>query len=352
MTSTRSRGTAVLLALWLGPVFALVAAGQRGDEGARTAEVNVYSHRHYQSDQILYDRFGELTGIRVNVVQGNADELIARLQREGAASPADLLFTVDAGRLVRAKRHGLLQQVISAGLRESVPDHLRDPDGYWYALTRRARVIVYHRDRVDPAELSTYRALVEDRWRGRLLIRSSSNIYNQSLLASMIASDGADAARAWAAGMVANMARSPSGGDTDQIKAVAASEGDLAVVNTYYVGRLQASEEAADRQVVERIGVFFPDQQGRGTHVNVSGGGVTTSAKNREHAIALLEYLVSPDAQAVYASANHEYPVNGEAAAHAVLAGWGAFRADELGLHELGERNADAVRIFDEVGWR
>ncbi len=352
MTAVRSRRIALLAAILLSQGLALVAAGQPGDAASNAGEVSIYSHRHYQSDDLLYDRFRELTGIRVNVVQGNLDELIARLQREGSASPADLLFTVDAGRLVRAKELGLLQPVASAPLRGAVPGHLRDPDGYWYGLTRRARVIVYHRDRVDPSELSTYEALTEARWRGRVLIRSSSNIYNQSLLASIIASDGATAARNWAAGMVANMARTPSGGDTDQIKAVAAGEGDVAVVNTYYFGRLQASDEAADRQVVESIGVFFPNQQRRGTHVNVSGGGVTATAKNLQNAIALLEFLVSVEAQGVYAGANHEYPVNPEVDAESVLAGWGSFRADDLGLHQLGERNAAAVRIFDEVDWR
>ena len=352
----RLRAAPLAAALCVVPTFTVTAAGN-GDDAGSAAEahagiVNVYSHRHYQADDVLYERFRERTGIRVQLVQGNADELIARLEREGDASPADLLFTVDAGRLVRAKEQGLLQPIASELLRQSVPRQFRDPDGYWYALTRRARVIVYHRDRVDPAELSTYSALADERWRGRVLIRSSSNVYNQSLLASMIASEGVESARSWAAGIVANMARSPFGGDTDQIKAVAAGEGDVAVVNTYYMGRLHGSDDPADRMVVERLGVFFPDQQQRGTHVNASGGGVTVSAKNRANAVALLEYLASAEAQQIYASANHEYPVNPAAAADRLLAGWGDFRADPLGLHQLGERNAEAVRIFDEVGWR
>ena len=342
----------------IGAVFALVASmsafGAGNDESPASGggEVNIYSHRHYSTDDELYRLFEEETGISVNILQASADELIARLEREGDASPADILFTVDAGRLGRAKDLGLLQPIESPQLARNVPPHLRDSDGYWYGLTRRARVIVYHKDRVDAADLSTYEALTDPEWRGRVLIRSSSNIYNQSLLASMIANDGQAAARTWAAGMVDNMARTPAGGDTDQIKAVAAGEGDVAIVNTYYVGRLQASESAEDRSVAEAVGVFFPNQDGRGAHVNVSGAGVTAHAPNRANAIRLLEFLSGTEAQYLYATANHEYPVHANVAADPALAGWGEFVSDDLGLQILGELNSDATRIFDEVGWR
>jgi iron(III) transport system substrate-binding protein len=314
--------------------------------------VSVYSHRHYESDQELFRRFTEATGIEVKVVTASADELITRLEAEGAASPADVLITVDAGRLHRAKERGLLQPVDSEVLRANVPAHLRDPEGYWYGLTRRARVIVYARDRVQPGEITRYADLADERWRGRVLVRSSDNIYNQSLLASLIAHEGEDAARAWAAGVARNMARPPSGSDTDQAKAVAAGVGDVAIVNTYYVARLMGSADPEARRVGERLGVVFPEQDGRGAHVNVSGAGVTAHAKNRENAIRLLEFLSGDEAQRVFAEANHEYPVKPGTEPSAILRSWGEFRADTLNLAVLGELNSAAVRIFDEVGWK
>ena len=328
--------------------FVLTTAGTAFADG----EVNVYSHRHYDTDQELYDRFEEQTGIEVNVIQGKADELIARLSREGAASPADILMTVDAGRLVRAQSMGLLQPVTSALLEANVPAHLRDPEGNWFGLTQRARVIVYHPDRVSPDELSTYADLTHPKWAGRILIRSSSNIYNQSLLASIIANEGEAEAAAWAAGLVANMARTPQGNDRDQMKAVAAGEGDLAVVNTYYVGLLINSGDEYEREVGAQVRVFFPNQDDGGAHVNVSGAGVTKSAGNLDNAVKLLEFLTGAEAQELFSAANHEYPVNPAVSASPLLQSWGDFTADDLPLHRLGELNADAVRVFDHAGWR
>ena len=315
-------------------------------------EVNLYSHRHYDTDQTLYDRFEKQTGIKVNVIQGKADELIARLSREGAASPADILMTVDAGRLVRAQSMGLLKPATSALLQANVPAHLRDPGGHWFGLTQRARVFVYHPDRVAPDELSTYAGLTHPRWKGRILIRSSSNIYNQSLLASIIASEGEAGAAAWAAGVVANMARTPQGNDRDQMKAVAAGEGDLAVVNTYYVGRLIDSDDEYEREVGAQVRVFFPNQEDRGAHVNVSGAGITMSARNRDNAVRLLEFLTAAEAQVKFSAANYEYPVNPAVPPSPLLQSWGGFTADDLPLNRLGELNADAVRVFDRAGWR
>lgn len=326
----------------------LAAAGPALADG----QVNVYSHRHYDTDQMLYERFTELTGIAVNVLQGSADELIGRLSREGAASPADVLMTVDAGRLVRAQGMGLLQPADSALLRANVPAHLRDPGGHWFGLTRRARVMVYHPERVSPAELSTYADLTHPRWDGRILIRSSSNIYNQSLLASIIAHEGEAAAAAWAAGVVANMARTPQGNDRDQMKAVVAGEGDVAIVNTYYVGRLLNSADEYEREVGAQVRVFFPNQDDRGTHVNVSGAGVTASAKNAGNAVKLLEFLTGAEAQERFSAANYEYPVNPAVSPSPLLQSWGAFASDDLPLHRLGDLNADAVRVFDHAGWR
>ena len=320
-------------------------------------EVNVYSHRHYDTDQTLYNQFEEATKIKVNVIQGKADELIERLSREGLASPADILMTVDAGRLVRAQSMGLLKPVTSALLITNVPAHLRDPEGHWFGLTQRARVIVYHPDRVSPEELSTYADLTRSKWEGRILIRSSSNIYNQSLLASIIENEGEAAAASWAAGIVANMARTPQGNDRDQIKAVLAGEGDLAIVNTYYVGRLIHSNDEYERQVGTQVRVFFPNQNEagkdrRGAHVNVSAAGITKSASNHDNAVKLLEFLTGTPAQEKFSAANYEYPVNPAASPSPLLLSWGDFTTDDLPLNRLGELNAEAVRIFDRVGWR
>jgi len=329
--------------------FTLLAGGC-ADPG--DAVVNVYSHRHYDTDQALFDQFAEETGIQVRVVSASADELIARLEREGTASPADLLITVDAGRLHRAKERGLLQPVRSRELDSAVPEGLRDPEGYWYALTLRARIIAYARDRVDPSELSTYENLTDERWRNRILVRSSENIYNVSHLASIVAAHGPEVAESWARSIVANLARSPQGNDTDQIRDVAAGVGDVALVNTYYVGRLLNAEDEASRELARQVGVFFPNQGGRGAHVNVSGAGVTAHAPNRANAIRLLEFLVSQEAQEAFAEANFEYPVRPGVPWATTLQEWGEYRADPLDLSRLGELNDEAVRIFDRAGWR
>ena len=291
--------------------FSLVMIGPIYGVGTSdTNEVNIYSHRHYDTDKALYEKFEKQTGITVNVLQGKSDELIERLSRESTESKADILMTVDAGRLVRAQSMGLLQPVSSPVLRENVPDHLRDTTGHWFGLTVRARVVVYHPDRVSPNELSTYEDLTHPKWRGRILVRSSSNIYNQSLLASIIAHNGHAEAEAWASGIVANFSRTPQGNDRDQVKAVVAGEGDLALVNTYYIGRLINSSDQYEREVGDQVRVFFPNQEGRGTHINISGAAVTDSAKNYENALKLLEFLTRVEAQNQFSATNFEYPVN------------------------------------------
>jgi iron(III) transport system substrate-binding protein len=314
--------------------------------------VNVYSHRHYDTDRALYEAFTEETGIEVRVVEAGADELIQRLEAEGERTEADLLITVDAARLNRAKSMELLQSLSSQVLEERIPDHLRDDQAHWFALTKRARIIAYHRERSDRSILSTYEALAGPEYEDAIAIRSSSNVYNQSLMASIIAHNGEEAAREWAAGVVENMARDPQGGDRDQLRAIAAGEADYAVVNTYYIGQMLNSSDPQEREVGEQIGVFFPNQQGRGAHVNVSGAGVTRHANNRENAVRLLEFLVSDEAQERYAQANFEYPVVEGVALAPSVAGWGEFKEDSLDLSLLGEYNDDAVRIFDEVGWQ
>lgn len=340
----------IWLALGVGGL--ITAAGCGNGERGGAGEVNVYSHRHYEADEQLFQRFTEETGIRVNVVTASADELITRLENEGANSPADLLITVDAGRLHRAKEKGLLQPLTSEVLAANIPSALRDPEGYWFGLTKRARILVYDTSRVRAGELSSYEDLVDPRWHGRVLVRSSGNVYNQSLLASVLAAAGEDGASAWAKGIVANLARQPSGSDTDQAKAVAAGAGDVAIVNSYYVARLKSSADPEERRIGARLAVVFPNQGGRGTHINVSGAGITRSSKNRENAVKLLEFLSEEAAQRVFSETIFEYPVNPRVEPAALLREWGEFREDTLNLARLGELNAAAVKVFDRVGWK
>ena len=317
-----------------------------------SGEVNLYSARKEQLIKPLLDRFTEETGIRVNLVTGKADALLKRLETEGRNTPADLLITTDAGRLHRAKAAGVLQPVTSGVLNAAIPENLRDPEGYWFGLSQRARPIFYVREKVDPATLSTYEALADPAWKGRICIRSSDNIYNQSLVASMIANIGEQQTESWAKGFVANFARPPKGGDRDQIKAAAAGQCDLAIANTYYAAAMLDSKDEEQRAAAGKVAVFWPNQDGRGTHVNVSGIGMTLAAKNGDNAKRLMEYLVSEEAQQWYAEVNHEYPVRAGVQWSDILKGWGEFKADTLNLSKLGELNADAVRLMDRAGWR
>jgi len=314
--------------------------------------VNVYSARHYDSDQALYDAFTAKTGIEVSVLEGGSDMLVERIQREGIASPADVLITVDAGRLWRAVQAGALQETESDVLNERIPAHLRHPDGLWYGYSQRMRVIYYNPERVDPEMVSTYEALAQPELEGKICIRSSNNIYNQSLLASMVEIHGMEGAEQWAEGLVGNLARQPQGGDTDQIRGVAAGECDVAVANHYYYLRLKNSDDPADREVAEKVAVMLPNQDGRGVHVNIGGAGVVTHAPHRDNAIRFLEFLASDEAQEIFARANYEYPVTEGVERHEDLAEWGDVKLDTLDMDALGENNPNAVRIADRVGWR
>lgn len=316
------------------------------------AAVNIYSSRHYDSDDLIYKQFTQNTGIKVNLIEGDADELIERIKTEGVNSPADVLLTVDAGRLWRAEEAGLFQPVNSAVLDQAIPAHLRHPDNLWFGFTKRARVIVYNRARVNPSDLSTYEALAEPQWQGRVCIRSSNNVYNQSLLGSMLESDGLDATETWAKGLMANLAREPEGGDTDQIQAVAAGQCDVTIVNHYYWARLAKSDKPADQAVAEATGVFFPNQAGRGTHVNISGGGVVVNAPHRDNAVAFLEYLVTPAAQEIFAVSNNEYPVVDGVKVDPVVAELGNFKVDEVNVSAYGRNNPEVVKLVDRVGWK
>jgi len=320
---------------------------------AKDEVVHLYSARNEALIKPMLDKFTAKTGIEVKLITSKADALLKRLETEGRNTPADVLLTTDAGRLHRAKEAGVLQPVKSDLLNSAIPAQYRDVDGYWFGLSLRARPIVYAKDRVNPEkELSTYEALADTAMKGRICIRSSDNIYNQSLVASMISTRGEAATEIWAKGFVKNFARPPKGGDRDQIKAVAAGQCDVAVINTYYLGVMLAGDKADEREAGEKVAIYWPNQSDRGAHVNVSGAGVTAHAKHRDNAIKLLEFLASEEAQAWYASVNHEYPVIDKVESSKLLNSWGEFKADTINLTELGRLNADAVRLMDRAGWR
>ena len=334
---------------------AVVAASQLGKIKpalSQSKEINLYSSRHYNTDDELYELFTEQTGIKVNLIEGNADELIERIKSEGANSPADVLITVDAGRLWRAEQAGLFAPVSSQVLTEKIPANLRHPDNLWFGFTKRARAIVYNKDTVDPSELSTYEDLADPKWKDRLVIRSSNNIYNQSLVAGLIEAHGEQAVEEWTKGVVSNLARPPEGNDRAQIEAVAAGLADLAVVNTYYLPRYAKDGDPTEQAIFARIGVFFPNQDDRGTHVNISGGGLVKTAPNQESAIAFLEFLVSPEAQAFFAQGNDEYPVVAGVPVDPIVADFGTFKEDTVNVSAYGENNAEAVQIMDRAGWK
>ena len=314
--------------------------------------VNVYSARKEQLIKPLLDAFTEQTGIKVNLVTSKADALLKRLQTEGMNSPADLLITTDVGRLYRAKEAGVVQPAITPDLQKRVPMNLQDSEHYWLGLTTRARVIVYANDRVKPSELSTYEALAEPQWKKRLCIRSSDNIYNQSLVSSMIANKGEQTTADWANGLVKNFARKPKGGDRDQVKAVAAGQCDIAVINTYYLGQMVNSQDEDEKAAGQSVSVFWPNQSDRGAHVNVSGVAVTKASKNKDNALKLIAFLLSDESQKWYAEANNEYPVIDGVAISQTLKNWGSFKSDALNLSELGKHNLEAVRLMDRAGWR
>jgi iron(III) transport system substrate-binding protein len=315
-------------------------------------EVNVYSSRHYDTDLELYDQFTAETGIEVNLIEGSSDELIERIKNEGVNSPADVLITVDAGRLWRAKSAEVLQPFQSEYLDEAVSDQMRDPEGYWVGLSKRVRGIVYNTETVDPSNLEGYWQLADDQWEGRICIRSSNNIYNQSMVASLIEQHGVEDTEAWATDLVGNFARDPQGGDTDQIRAVAAGLCDIAIANHYYLARLMESDDSEDQEVVDTVAMYFPPQEFGGTHVNISGAGLAANAPNEENAIRFIEYLASEDAQELYAIANNEFPVQEEMELPMVLDQFGEFDSDNINVSVYGTNNPLAIRVMDRAGWR
>jgi len=334
------------------PLAALVAGSAMASQAAVADELNVYSARHYDSDEALYAAFTEQTGIEVNVLEGDSDQLIQRLRLEGEASPADVMITVDAGRLWRGEQEDIFASVESDLLNERLPDYLRHPEGKWFGFSERVRAIFIDPNDVDADDITRYEDLADPAFAGQVCIRSSNNIYNQSLLASMIAHHGEEAAEEWAAGVVDNFARDPEGGDTDQIRGVASGQCDIAVANHYYYVRLVNSDNEADREAAEKVEIIFPNQEGRGAHVNVGGAGVVKGAPNEENAVRFLEFLASDAAQSLFAVDNYEFPVVDSVALEGVMADLDGYKSDELNISALGENNPEAVRIFDRVGWR
>jgi len=333
---------------------AVVALPSAAPVVAQTRTLNLYNGRHYDVDQVLYDEFTRQTGVRVNLIQGDADQLIERIRAEGPNSPADVLITVDAGRLYRAQQLGLCQPVSSEVLNRRIPAHLRDPQGHWFGFTKRLRVIAYSRARVSRAALSTYEDLANPKWRGKVLVRSSSHVYNQSLVGAMIAWHGENFVQRWARGVVANFARPPQGGDIDQLRAIAVGEGDVAIVNHYYYLRLLNSANPADRAVAEQVGLFFPNQgvEDRGVHVNLSGACVVAASRNRDAAVAFLEFLASDRAQEVFAKGNFEFPaVRGITNPMAAVAP-ATLKEDTLNARVYAANGARALQLMVAAGWR
>ena len=325
-----------------------------GEAPKKSNEINLYSQRHYKVDEQQYKVFEKETGIKVNVVKANADELIERLKNEGENSPADLFITVDAGKLQKAKDLDLLQKISSPIINQNIDVDLKDVNGYWIPITYRARIVVYSKDRVDVSELSTYDNLTDEKWRNKVLVRSSSNAYNQALLSSIIANTGEESATKWASKLVKNFARDPKGNDRDQVKAITAGQGDLAIVNSYYIGLLLSSENEEEIKAGNSVGVFFPNQgeDESGSHINVSGIGLAKNAPNKENAIKLMEFLTSESAQKTYTDTSYEYPANPNVEPNEIVKKWGSFKKDILDLNKLGVFRNKAIEIFDKSDWK
>ncbi len=336
----------------LRPLLALaLSAAFLGNAQAEEKVLNLYSSRHYQTDEALYANFTKQTGITINRIEGKEDELLERIRNEGANSPADILLTVDAARLAAAHEMGLFAPVKSALLESRIPANLRTDD--WFSFSTRARVIVYAKDALKAADVQNYKDLADPKLKGKVCSRSGSHPYNLSLMAAIIAHQGEAAAEAWAKGVVANFARAPKGGDTDQIKAVAAGECAVALSNTYYVARLMRSDKAEDRKTMEKVGVVWPDQQGQGTHINVSGAGMLKTSPHKAAAVKFLEYLASDSAQRYFADGNNEWPaVASVPVKNPALEAMGKFKADNLPVATLAKNAVAAQRIYDRAGWK
>ncbi len=316
--------------------------------------LNVYSHRHYFADKQLFEMFEKETGIKINLTELDSSEVLTEIQADGKDTDADLLITVDAGRLVYAQYNNLLQPVTSEKLEKIVPSHLRQKKGYWYGLTKRARVIAYNKKKVSPSQLSTYKDLATPKWAKKVVVGKSTEMYNMSLLAALIAYEGEEEITKWAKGIVGNLARSPLEGDNNQIKSISFNRGDVAIINTYYLAKLINSKKPHEVELTDDIGIFFPDQgkNERGTHINISGMGVVKYSKNKENAIKFMEFMLSSKAQKIYAEASYEYPINETVEPLELLKSWGDFKEDKINMEYLGYYNHKAVEVFKKVKWK
>ncbi|OHC65174.1 MAG: Fe(3+) ABC transporter substrate-binding protein [Rhodocyclales bacterium GWA2_65_19] len=339
------KSSRLLLALLALPVLGAAPAS------AQENVLNLYSARHYQTDEALYANFTRQTGIKINRIEAKEDELLERIRNEGTNSPADIFLTVDAARLAKADELGLFAAVKSKLLEERIPANLRSP--HWFAFSTRARVIVANKEMVKAEDAQNYEDLASPRLKGKVCSRSGSHPYNISLMAALIAHIGEAKAEEWARGVVANFARAPKGGDTDQIKSVAAGECGVAVSNTYYIARLLRSEKPEDRRLMERVTIIWPNQKSFGTHINISGGGMLKTAPNKGSAVSFLEYLASDDAQRYFADGNNEWPaVASVVVRNPALDAMGKFKADNLPVATLAKNAVAAQRIYDRAGWK
>jgi iron(III) transport system substrate-binding protein len=322
---------------------------------ARTQDkvLNLYTARHYSTDEAFYTGYTKATGIKINRIEGGEDALFERIKAEGANSPADVFLTVDVARLWRAEQAGIFAPLKSASLNKRIPAHYRDAEGHWFGFSSRARVLAYDKNKIKPDELARYEDLANPKWKGEICTRPSSHPYNLSLISSMIIHLGEEKASGWARGVATNLARPPRGGDTDQLRAVDVGECAIAISNHYYYVRIMRSDKPEDRALVEKVKLVWPNQADRGTHVNISGGGMLQHAPNRDAAVKFLEYLASDAAQTYFANGNNEWPtVPGVKLANPQLEAFGKFKTDSLPLANLGKTQAAAQRIADQVGWK
>ncbi|EON17859.1 ABC transporter periplasmic protein [Cupriavidus sp. GA3-3] len=320
---------------------------------AQEKVLNLYTARHYQTDEALYANFTKQTGIKINRIEGQEDPLLERIRNEGANSPADVFITVDIGRLWRAQQAGVFAPVKSKALESRIPANYRDPNGEWFGFSARGRVIAYNKTAVKAGDIASYEDLADPKWKGKVCTRSSGHVYNLSLVSSLIAHDGEARTEQWARGVAANLARVPKGGDTDQLKAVAAGECDVAIANTYYIARLLKSTKPEDKAVADKLGVLWPNQSSQGVHMNVSGGGMLKHAPNKEAAVKFLEYLASDEAQRYFADGNNEWPVvQGVKVSNPALEALGTFKADTINVAELGKYQPQAQKLVDRAGFK
>jgi iron(III) transport system substrate-binding protein len=324
-----------------------------GNARAQEKVLNLYTARHYATDEAFYAGYTKATGIKINRIEGGEDALFERIKAEGANSPADVFLTVDAARLWRAEQAGIFAPLKSAVIEKRIPPAFRGADNKWFGFSSRARVLAHDKSKIKPAELARYEDLASPKWKGQICVRPSSHPYNLSLISSLISHLGEEKATEWARGVTANLARPPRGGDTDQLRAVAVGECSIAISNHYYYVRIMRSEKPADKALIEKVGLIWPNQGDRGTHVNISGGGLLQNAPHRDAGIKFLEYLVSGTAQTLFAKGNNEWPVvKGTKLDNSALESLGQFKTDSLPLASLGKSQAAAQRIADKVGWK